>query len=77
MSPIARVTRNIIAKYGRKGLESLLADFERGISGQETADRMGVSRERVRQWRHTLGSSISIYQVHPEVLVVRDERIRG
>jgi hypothetical protein len=29
-----------------------------------------VSRERVRQWKNTFGTVVTLYQVHPEVLSV-------
>lgn len=65
--PAPRIVRNIIKKYGLKEFNALLKDFETGVSGQITADRMGVSRERVRQWRTALGATVTLYQVHPEV----------
>lgn len=66
-----RILQNFLAKYGQKSLNALLMDFERGVSGQVTADRMGVSRERVRQWRDAMGVTVTMYQPNPDVAKVR------
>lgn len=71
------VLRNIVQKYSRLGLDDLIHDFETGVSGQVTADRMGVSRERVRQWRSLLGTTITLYQPHPDVERARKKPPKG
>jgi DNA-directed RNA polymerase sigma subunit (sigma70/sigma32) len=45
-----------------------------GESGQVIADEFDVSRERVRQWKNTFGQVVTLYQVHPEVQRVLDEK---
>lgn len=62
-----RVAQNFVATYGKPAFLELLRDLQGSVSGQEIADRLGVSRERVRQWKTVFGTSISVYQVHPEV----------
>jgi len=62
-----RIARNFVRTYGRGRFAMALDMFERHESGQAIADMLGVSRERVRQWRDTFGDTITLYQVHPEV----------
>ncbi len=59
-------TKNFIKNYGVDKLEWLLEQFNLGTSGQVIADELGVSRERVRQWKNAFGSMVSFYQVHPD-----------
>ncbi|MED5369935.1 MAG: helix-turn-helix domain-containing protein [Myxococcota bacterium] len=69
-----RVARNFIRSYGRSRFRRLLEALAAGESGQKVADEFGVSRERVRQWKNTFGTVITIYQVHPEVDRILRER---
>ncbi len=62
-----RVARNFIRTYGRRRFRRLLEALASGESGQQIADEFGVSRERVRQWKNTFGTVITLYQLHPEV----------
>ena len=62
-----RVARNFIKSYGRARFRRLLEALARSESGQAVAEEFGVSRERVRQWKNTFGTVITMYQVHPEV----------
>jgi hypothetical protein len=52
----------------------LLTAFENQESGQVIADQLGVSRERVRQWRNTFGQTVSVYRVHADVEALRQKR---
>ncbi len=73
-----RVARNFIKSYGRGRFRRLLEALGRGESGQKIADEFGVSRERVRQWKNTFGTVITLYQVHPEVeRILRERRQAG
>ena len=67
-----RVARNFVERYGQAALGELLEALRSGESGQHIADRFGVSRERVRQWKNTFGTVVSLYQVHPDVQAVLD-----
>lgn len=69
-----RVARNFIRSYGRSRFRRLLEALASGESGQAIANEFGVSRERVRQWKNTFGTVITIYQVHPEVDRILKER---
>ena len=69
-----RVARNFIRSYGRSRFRRLLEAFAANESGQIIADEFGVSRERVRQWKNTFGTVITLYQVHPEVERILRER---
>lgn len=69
-----RVARNFIKTYGRAKFRRLLEALARAESGQAVADEFGVSRERVRQWKNTFGTVITMYQVHPEIERLLAER---
>jgi hypothetical protein len=69
-----RVARNFIRTYGRSRFRRLLEALASNESGQTIANEFGVSRERVRQWKNTFGTVITLYQVHPEVERVLRER---
>lgn len=62
-----RVAQNFVNRYGLDGLNSLLRALEAGDSGQAIAERFEVSRERVRQWKNAFGTVITMYQVHPTI----------
>lgn len=64
----SRIARNITTRHGEGGLHRLLDGLRAGESGQTIADDLGVSRERVRQWKLALGEEIRTYMIHPEVL---------
>lgn len=65
-----RVARNFIQNRGRVAFRKMMEMFESQESGQEIAKVLGVTRERVRQWRNTFGQTYTIYQPFPEVLAV-------
>ena len=69
-----RVARNFIKSYGRSKFRRLLQALGEGESGQVIADEIGVSRERVRQWKNAFGTVITLYQLHPEVERILKER---
>ena len=62
-----KVVRNIIAKHGRGGLHRLIAGLQAGESGQTIGTDLGVTRERVRQWKGLLGDEVRTYIVSDEV----------
>lgn len=62
-----RVVHNFVQRYGRGRLAELLDAIATGQSGQAIAESFSVSRERVRQWKNTFGTVVTLYQVHPEV----------
>ena len=62
-----RVARNFIRTYGRRRFRRLIEALAANESGQAIANEFGVSRERVRQWKNTFGTVITLYQLHPEV----------
>lgn len=61
-----RVARNFIKTYGIVLFRGMLAAFGENRSGQEIAGTLGVSRERVRQWKNTFGQTITLYRLYPE-----------
>lgn len=69
-----RVARNFVKSYGRTRFRRLLEALARSESGQTLADEFSVSRERIRQWKNTFGTVITVYQVHPEVERLLRER---
>ena len=69
-----KVAPNFIKSYGRGKFRELLSGLAQGKSGQVIADDFGVSRERVRQWKNTFGDMVTIYQLHPEIEKILNER---
>ena len=63
-----RVALNFVERYGEARFHELLDSLANGESGQRIAQSFDVSRERVRQWKNTFGTVVTLYQVHPEVL---------
>ena len=71
-----RIAKNFVQRYGRGRLKELLEALGQGQSGQAIAQSFDVSRERVRQWKNAFGTVVTLYQVHPEILAVLEERSR-
>jgi len=59
------VLSNFIDKYGADTLLAMQAGIEAGENNQDWADRLGVSRERVRQWRALFFSQRLILTLRP------------
>ena len=68
-----RVARNFVRRYGRSALRAFVKSCEAGESNQSMADALGVSRERVRQWRDAFGRTVTFYSIHKEVAEILDE----
>jgi hypothetical protein len=64
--PRQHVLENFVEKYGRQALRRLLTGFEQNVSGPILAKEMGVSRERIRQWKALFGTSVQVYTLHSE-----------
>ena len=69
-----KVARNFIETRGMETFRRLLFLFEKQESGEVIAKEFGVSRERIRQWRDTFGSTIYVYEVHPIVVLHLNEK---
>ena len=65
-NPRERVARNFIKRYGMTQFREMIAAFGENRSGQQIAQTLGVSRERVRQWKNTFGETITFYRLYPE-----------
>lgn len=63
-----QVARNFVERYGPERLREILHLFAAGVPGPEIAVAFAVSRERVRQWKITFGTEVTVYQIHPEVV---------
>ena len=63
-----RVARNFIKTYGISRFRQMLNAFGENQSGQQIALTLGVSRERVRQWKNTFGETITFYRLYPETV---------
>lgn len=62
-----RIARNFVKRYGQDRFDRLIELLQSGESGQAIADEFSVSRERVRQWKNTFGTVLTLYQVHPDI----------
>ena len=68
MTSVGRVVTNFIDKYGVEKLEMMLGGFQAGRSYQSIADELGVTKERVLQWRNLMGRTITVYLPEPELI---------
>ena len=71
------VLENLVDKYGLMQVRWLVKRLTLGHSGEGIAEEFGVTRERVRQWKNSIGSSAQVYQVHPDVQKVLKESTRA
>jgi hypothetical protein len=46
----------------------MIADFTAQRSGQEIARELGVTRQRVNQWKAAFGVTVTLYVIHPKVI---------
>jgi len=67
MTSAERVSRNFIKRRGMGAFRRLVSLLEQNASGPQVASEFGVSRERVRQWKNALGTSVSFYRLFPEI----------
>lgn len=68
MNSTTKVARNFIRSRGRTAFRVMIALFQEGASGQHIGNKLGVSRERVRQWRDLFGQTVTLYEPYPETL---------
>jgi hypothetical protein len=64
----ARTLKNFLKKHGRRKLLWMLKALQDGKSGQEIANELGVTRERVRQWKMMFGEPVTTYKVDADVI---------
>lgn len=62
-----RVAQNIIKSYGYEKFILLLDHFRKGTSGSLIAEEMQVSKQRIHQWKTTLGVQRKLYVLTPEL----------
>lgn len=72
--PRKTVARNFMANHGAEKFDYLIKAFKAGTSGEEIGREIGVSRERVRQWKSMFGTTITLYEVHPEICTLLTEK---
>ncbi len=58
-----RVARNFIKSRGKAQFRMLISMLEQQESAELIGQKLGVSRERVRQWKNTFGITVSTYAV--------------
>lgn len=70
----ARVAERFVARYGVDVLREVVAAWGRGESDASIASRLGlgVTRQRVQQWRTVFGREVRAWEVYPEVRAVAD-----
>jgi hypothetical protein len=70
---VARMARHFVKTYGKQRLKEMIADFSASRSIGEIGEYLGVSRERVNQWRHAFGNPVDVYVVHPDIKALLTE----
>lgn len=70
----ARVAERFVARYGVDVLREIIAAWGRGESDGSIASRLGlgVTRQRVQQWRQVFGREVRTWEVYPEVRAAAD-----
>lgn len=67
------VAENLVETYGVERFAELVDDLTTGKHIPEIAARFGVSRQRVYQWRDSLGFVVQVWTARPEILRLVDE----
>ena len=62
-----------IARYGAERLRTVVELFERGHSAAAVGRVFGVSRTTGINWRNMIGTDISVYEVHQDVVEACNE----
>jgi hypothetical protein len=63
-----RIVRNFVQTYGFDRFVQFVQEVSQGRSGQDIANELNVSRERVRQWKSTFGTIHIEYRLDPAVV---------
>lgn len=63
-----KVASHIINFYGRFHFKLLISDLQSGVPLSEIARLMGVSRQRVYQWKQALGETENRWKPYPDVM---------
>ena len=61
------VAENIIRDHGKAAFVKLISLLREGESGTKIGYILGVSRQRINQWKQALGDEQVTYNVHPSV----------
>lgn len=70
---VSTVLEHIIERYGAQKARRMIRDLQAGLSGQIIANYMGVTRERIRQWKDVLGYEVRVYEIYPSVQKLADK----
>ena len=62
-----------VNRYGADRLRTVVELFERGHSAAAVGRVFGVSRTTGINWRNMIGTDISVYEVHQDVVEVCNE----
>lgn len=70
-----KLARYLIKRFGKDGLQRLIEGFERRDKCAELVQTYGVTRQRIHQWKNTLGVPIRSYVLHPEVQALLPQKL--
>lgn len=62
-----KVATNFIENYGQEKFNKLIEDFCNNVPGPVIAKSLGVSRQRVHQWKQAFGKEFVIFKVSSEI----------
>jgi hypothetical protein len=63
-----RVIHNLLDTHGRAWVDQLVAGLQASANDAQLARDLGLSRERISQFRQILGTTTHRYQIHNDVL---------
>lgn len=72
MGNIDTTIEHFISEYGYPALCDLIRSLKEGESCASISRRLGVTRERVRQWKVIFGTTITVYHPHREIEAMID-----
>ena len=68
-----KMLNNFVDNYGVETLKWMIGEFQEGTTLQQIAQELGVTRQRVMQWRDAFGRRITHFKVHPRIEEIAKE----
>lgn len=69
-----KVAQNVIKRYGVERFLKLIEAFHENTPGAEICAEFGVTRQRVQQWKQTLGTQHVMYELDADVAALVESK---